>query len=221
MNEAHSHVAVVIAGSGYLDGTEITEAIATLINLDQQGLTYQCYAPNMDFDPVNHISGEPAGPARNLLTEAARICRGAVKPLSELTPQHHRALALPGGYGAAKSLSSFATSDEPSVLPDLAAAIQGFHEGKKPILAMCIAPALLALTLGKQGITLTIGSDAGTAAKLESLGCHHQSRAVDEIAVDEAHRIITTPAYMFDTSPAKVNAGIAKATATLATWLKA
>lgn len=212
-------VAVVIAGSGYLDGTEITEAISTLINLDAAGLAYQCYAPDREFHPVDHVTGEAQGEPRNLMVEAARICRGAIKPLAELSPAAHSALALPGGYGAAKSLSDFALAEQPEVMPQLATAIRGFHEAEKPILAMCIAPALLAITLGKLGVTLTIGSDHGTAAKLESFGCRHQNCEVTDIVVDDAHKLITTPAYMFDAGAGEVFSGVQKAVGQLAKWL--
>lgn len=219
MNASDSAVAVVIAGSGYLDGTEITEAISTLINLNSTGLAYQCYAPDLEFHPVDHVSGEAQGEPRNLMVEAARICRGAIKPLSQLSPAEHSALALPGGFGAAKSLSDFALTDQPEVMPELATAIRGFHEAKKPILAMCIAPALLAMTLGKLGVTLTIGSDKGTADKLESFGSRHQNCEVTDIVVDEEHKLITTPAYMYDAGAGEVFVGIQKAVNTLASWL--
>lgn len=219
MNQAKTPVAVVLGGSGYLDGTEITEAVSTLINMSQNGIEYQCYAPDQVVSPVNHLTGEPEGAERNLLVEAARICRGQVKPLSQLDLSHHSALVLPGGYGAAKSLSNFALADAPEVIPELRAAIAGCHEAKKPIVAMCIAPALLAVTLGKQGVMVTIGNDEGTAAKMEGLGARHKTCAVDDIVVDEANRLVTTPAYMYDARPAEVFAGISKAIGQLAKWL--
>ena len=41
------------------------------------------------------------------MLESARIARGAVKPLSELTPEGADAVVFPGGFGAAKNLSDF------------------------------------------------------------------------------------------------------------------
>lgn len=221
MSTKNAPVAVVIGGCGFLDGTEITEAVSTLINLSGHGLSYRCFAPDGEFSPMNHKKGKPEGPARNLMVEAARISRGAIEPLSELSPSDFQALVLPGGYGAAKSLSDFALSDSPSVIPALAEAIKGFHHSQKPIVAMCIAPALLAMTLGDKGIKVTIGSDEGTAKKLEGMGCSHQNCAVDEIAVDETNRLITTPAYMYEKSPADVHAGISKAISELNRQLSA
>ena len=41
------------------------------------------------------------------MLESARIARGAVKPLSELTADDVDAAVFPGGFGAAKNLSDF------------------------------------------------------------------------------------------------------------------
>ena len=43
----------------------------------------------------------------SVLLESARIARGAVKPLSELTSDDADAALFPGGFGAAKNLSDF------------------------------------------------------------------------------------------------------------------
>ncbi len=41
-------VAVVLAGSGVYDGTEINEAVLTLLCLEQAGVEYQCMAPDVE-----------------------------------------------------------------------------------------------------------------------------------------------------------------------------
>ena len=40
------NVAVILSGCGFLDGTEITEAISTLIAIGQHGGQYKVFAPN-------------------------------------------------------------------------------------------------------------------------------------------------------------------------------
>ena len=42
-----SRVAVVLSGCGVSDGTEINEAVLSLLSLEQQGATYQCFAPDI------------------------------------------------------------------------------------------------------------------------------------------------------------------------------
>jgi enhancing lycopene biosynthesis protein 2 len=87
------------------------------------------------------------------------------------------------------------------VRPDVANFIRGFFEAKKPVGAICIAPALVALVLhqANDNAALTLGNDAGCAAALTQLGQQSQSTPnASEIVIDEAHKLITTPAYMFD-----------------------
>ena len=68
------------------DGAEINEAVLTLLSLEQQGASYQCFAPDMDqMHVINHLTGEPAeGETRNVLVEAARIARGNIKALATM-----------------------------------------------------------------------------------------------------------------------------------------
>ena len=79
------------------------------------------------------------------------------------------ALVLPGGFGAAKNLCTFAVDGpECKVDPEVASALRTVHEAGKPIAALCIAPAILAALFGKDlHPSLTIGTDAGTAEALE------------------------------------------------------
>jgi enhancing lycopene biosynthesis protein 2 len=77
---------------------------------------------------------------------------------------------------------------------------------------MCIAPPLVARVLAKKGIRarVTIGTDRGPAGQVEKMGAEHVDCAVDGIVVDEANRIVTTPAYMLAGSIDEAAVGIAK-----------
>ena len=197
-------VAVLLAGCGHLDGAEVREAVLTLLALDQQGAAYQCIAPNApQHHVVNHITGEPvAGATRNILEESSRIARlGQCLDLAQAEVEDYAALVMPGGYGVAKNHCSFAFKGaQAEVRPDVAAFVRGFFEAKKPVGAICIAPALVALALhGKTSANLTLGNDAGCASAMQQLGQHHQDTPnARQIVIDEAHKLITTPAYMFD-----------------------
>ena len=197
-------VAVLLAGCGHLDGAEVREAVLTLLALDQHGAAFQCIAPDADqFHVINHATGQPVpGATRNILEEASRIARvGQCLALAQAKVEDYDALVMPGGYGVAKNHCSFAFKGaEAEVRPDVAAFVRGFFDAQKPVGAICIAPALVALTLsGRAATALTLGNDAGCAAAMEKLGQHHKSTpGAREIIVDEAHKLITTPAYMFD-----------------------
>lgn len=214
-------IAVLLSGCGHMDGTEVREAVLTLLALDQQGAAFQCIAPNApQFHVINHITGEPtAGVQRNILEESSRIARlGQCLDLAQARVQDYDALLMPGGFGVAKNHCSFAFKGaEAEVRPDVAAFVRGFFEAKKPIGAVCIAPALVALVLHQahDSAELTLGNDAGCAAAMQQLGQQHQTTAsARDVVIDEAHKLVTSPAYMFDDAPlSDVFAGIERCVA--------
>lgn len=197
-------VAVLLAGCGHLDGAEIREAVLVLLALDQHGAAAQCVAPDdWQHHVVDHRTGQPAeGERRNILAESSRIARvGQCLDLARARAEDYDALLLPGGYGVAKNLCGFAFQGTAAdVRPDVLAFTKAFFEAKKPVGAVCIAPALVALSLsGTAHAALTIGNDAGCAAALNQLGARHQDRpSAREIVVDEDLKLVTAPAYMFD-----------------------
>ncbi|MGE4158578.1 MAG: isoprenoid biosynthesis glyoxalase ElbB [Planctomycetota bacterium] len=204
-------VLVLLSGAGKLDGSEIHESVLALLALDQGGATYDICAPDADqADVVNHHTGEVTkGERRNMRVEAGRIARGAVLDVAHVEPKHYDALVMPGGFGAAKNLCSFAAKGaDCTVLGSVERLIQGFHKLGKPIGAICIAPALLARVLGKG--QLTIGNDKGTASSIEQTGACHVDCAVGDIVVDESLNLVSTPAYMLATRISEVHTGIAK-----------
>jgi enhancing lycopene biosynthesis protein 2 len=191
-------VAVVLAGNGVYDGAEINEAVLTLLCLEQAGVEYQCMAPDIEqMHVVNHLTGEPsAGESRNVLVEAARIARGNIIDIATANADDYEALVVPGGFGAAKNLSNFATEGAAmSVQPDFLAFAQAIHQAGKPIGLICIAPVMAAAICG-EGSQCTIGNDADTAAAIAAMGGVHLECPVEEARVDAGKKLVTTPAYM-------------------------
>jgi enhancing lycopene biosynthesis protein 2 len=208
-------VAVCLSGCGFLDGSEIHEAVFTLLALDQAGAEIICCAPDKpQFKVVDHSkSSDVAGETRNVLVESARIARGEIKPISQIRAQDIDALAFPGGYGAALNLCTFgAEGPDCTVDPDVESLVSDMVEMKKPIAAICIAPAMLARILGRKNIPaqLTIGTDADTAAALNKMGVKHCECPATEAIVDSERKVVSTPAYMLGKGPAEVHAGITK-----------
>ena len=206
-------VGVVLSGCGFLDGSEIQEAVLTLLALDRAGATAVCLAPNIEQKGVvNHRSGHPAESVRNVLEESARIARGKIQDLAKAKSSELDALILPGGYGAAKNLCDFAAAGpKTKVDPIVQRFVREMHAAKKPIGAWCIAPAVLAAALKEAHVKLTIGDDPGTATALESMGARHVVCPVTEMRVDEVNRVVTTPAYMYEAKIGEVASGIEKA----------
>ncbi len=207
-----SKVAVVLAGCGVYDGAEINEAVLTLLSLEQQGATYQCFAPDIQqMHVINHLTGEPEeGESRNVLVEAARIARGNVLDLATLEVADFDALLVPGGFGAAKNLCDFAVAGtEMKVQDDFLRVARAFHQAGKPIGLICIAPVMATAICG-EGTRCTIGNDADTAAAITAMGGEHLACPVSEARVDAERKLVTTPAYMLAGGVAEAYSGISK-----------
>lgn len=204
-------IGVVLSGSGVYDGSEIHEAVITLLAIAREGAEAVCFAPDKpQTDVINHLTGEPMGESRNVLIEAARIARGAILPIAQASINDLDALIVPGGFGAAKNLSSFASLGSESVVdPDLKRLALEMHQAGKPLGFMCIAPAMLPKIFDFP-LRLTIGTDIDTAEVLEDMGAEHVPCPVDDIVVDEDNKVVTTPAYMLAQNIAEAAAGIEK-----------
>ncbi|MFC1742344.1 isoprenoid biosynthesis glyoxalase ElbB [Candidatus Riflebacteria bacterium] len=205
-------IGVVLSGCGVFDGSEIHEAVCTLLAIDKAGAEAVCVAPNIEqHHVINHLTSNEADEKRNVLVESARIARGSIKDIKELTIDEIDALVFPGGFGAAKNLSTFAFDGENcKVNEDVMEFTQKFHKTGKPIGAMCIAPAMVAKILGSEKPSLTIGNDQGTADKIEAMGASHSSCVATEFVHDSKTNIFTTPAYMLAGSIKEVYEGIEK-----------
>ena len=190
--------AVILSGCGHQDGAEIHEATLTLWAIHKNGAEFQCYAPDIKQHHVlNHMTGQEMNEKRNVLIESARIARGKIASLATFSPESADALIIPGGFGAAKNLSSYAFDGAKcTVNNDVATAIKAMHAAGKPIGALCIAPVIIAKVLGD--VTLTIGQDPGTADNLAAMGARHQPTLQGEIVVDRERKIVSTPCYMLN-----------------------
>ncbi len=204
-------VGVVLSGCGVNDGTEIHEAVITLLAIARSGAEAVCFAPDKSqADVINHLTGDAMAESRNVLIEAARIARGAIQPLSQASADALDALIVPGGFGAAKNLSNFASQGaECSVDSGLKQLALAMHAAGKPLGFICIAPAMLPKIFDFP-LRLTIGTDVDTAEVLDEMGAEHVTCPVDDIVVDEENRVVTTPAYMVAQNIAEAASGIEK-----------
>ncbi|GAB3455675.1 isoprenoid biosynthesis glyoxalase ElbB [Insolitispirillum peregrinum] len=207
-SQAAPKVAVVLSGCGVYDGAEIHEAVLTLLALSRQGATVQCFAPDVaQHHVINHLTGQPDdGASRNVLVESARIARGRIAPLGDYQAADFDAIVFPGGFGAAKNLCSFAfDGPDCTVNPDIEQAIRATHAAGKPIGALCIAPALITRVL--KSVTVTIGSDSGTAEAIAAMGGSHTITTHGEVVIDATNKIATTPCYMLDATISQIADG--------------
>ena len=203
-------VLVILSGCGVYDGSEIHEAVSTLLHLDRHGASVTIAAPDVEqAQVVNHLSSEQTSEKRNMRVEAARIARGAAEDLAAISGEEFDAVILPGGFGAATNLCDFAVSGAAcKVNPEVRRVLEEAHEAGKPLGFICISPTIAARLF--PGISVTIGSDEATAAAVEKMGARHVKRPTEEVCIDESNRIVTTPAYMTAQKIGEVHRGIGK-----------
>ncbi len=205
-------VGVLLSGCGVYDGSEIHEAVITLLTLERNGASYFCMAPDMpQHHVVNHLTGQPTDETRNVLAESARIARGEIKDVRQFRASDLDALVIPGGFGAAKNLSDFVIKGkEAEVHSEVRRLITEMADAGKPVGALCISPAVLARVLEDRRPQVTIGNDLGTAEAIEGMGGVHTVCDVGSILVDTANMLVTTPAYMIGPSISDIAKGIEK-----------
>jgi len=200
-------IAVILSGCGNKDGAEIHESVMTLWAIHKHGAEYQCFAPDIEQHHVlNFITNQEMPEKRNVLVESARIARGNIKDLKTFKAEDYDGLIIPGGLGAAKNLSTFAfEGPDCTVNEDVVRAVKKTASLKKPIGALCIAPALVAKILGD--VEVTIGQDPGTEAAIIKMGAKHQQTTHGEIVVDREKKVVTTPCYMLNARVDQIGEG--------------
>src|SRR5580698_5046475 len=101
--------AILLAGCGNKDGSEIHESVLTLLSIDRAGHQYQCFAPDVPQGRVlNFLTNTEMPEKRNVLLESARIARSKIRPLSDFAEKDFDILVMPGGSGVAYNLCTFA-----------------------------------------------------------------------------------------------------------------
>lgn len=203
-------IGIVLSGCGVNDGTEIHEAVLTMLCLDQKNAEISFFAPDKNqTDVIDHATGIKTTDSRNIKSEAARISRGKIQDIKEADPSQFDALIIPGGAGSMKNLSDLNYNPKsPALDEDIKKLILKTNELRKPIGAICISPILIAMALGDLNPHLTIGNDRNFAKIIEDLGGIHVEKKATEICFDQKNIIISTPAYMLANGPSEVYEGV-------------
>lgn len=206
--------AVILCGCGAMDGSEIHEATFTLLALDEADIEYKCFAlDKLQAKVVNYTDGSELSESRNQLLEASRISRGKIQKLEELKVEDFDYLVLPGGFGAAYNLCTFADDQaNGKVELEVEKVIKAFYQNKKPIGAICISPVIVGLVLGQTANPLLTAGDAGHPVEdqLKKMGCKTQACETNDCLVDATNKIVSTPAYMNAKRIKDVREGIKK-----------
>ena len=218
-----ARIGVCLSGCGVNDGAEIHESVITALTLDRAGAEIIYTAPDVKQTKViNHLTGDEMNEIRNVLVESARIARGDITDLAQLTSDDMDALLFPGGFGAALNLCDFALKGaDCHIHQEVKRIIQEMLAAQKPLGFICIAPALFARAVKNVDMTakITIGNDQATADQIEKLGSQHEICSVDDCIVDEENKIVSTPAYMLAGNISEAASGIEKLVHQIMKWV--
>ena len=208
-------IGVVLSGSGHQDGSEIHEAVFTLLALSKTDVEVIIMAPDMDqFHVVNHLNGkEETSESRNILVESARIARGNIVDVASVSGSQLDALIFPGGTGMAKNIFDYHMAGiNCTVISDVQRLVVEILEAGKPLGAICIAPVMVAKILeylGRTG-TVTGGCNIEINNDIKAMGINTIEVGAEEIVIDEENKIVTTPAYVEAESMSEAFTGIEK-----------
>jgi len=213
-------IGVLLSGNGVFDGSEIQEAVFSLLAIDENNADAVCFAPNIDQHHVlNHITGDEMNESRNVLVESARIARGNIQDLKEISSDNIDALVLPGGFGAAKNLTKWAfEGPDGDIQPDVKRIILEMVHHRKPVCGLCMGPTVIAKALEGSGVkaNLTVGTTEAPSpyeidaisAGMEKTGATAVMKEVTEIMVDESNKIVTAPCYMMEATVSQIRNNI-------------
>ncbi len=206
--------AMVLSGCGVYDGSEIHEAVITYYMLDKKGVKVSFFAPDMEQQVnINHLKKESCEEKRNVLVESARIARSNIKDIKELNVKDFDMIVYPGGSGAVKNLSDYASKGKDlNLIPEVEKIIKEAAELSIIQGFVCIAPVLAAKACSNMGksVKITIGNDERIMKKVEGIACNPIAKNYDEYCHDEELKIFSTPAYMLAQSISQIAEGIEK-----------
>ncbi len=222
-------IGVLLHGSGVYDGTEIQEAVLSLLAIAEAGHSYFCFAPNVaQHHVVNHLTGDEMAEERNVMVESARIARGEVADVATVTANDFDALVMPGGFGTAKNISQWAFEGPAGAINETVKnlLIQTVEAGK-PIAALCMSPTTLAKAFENTSIaaTLSVGTTAAASPYdiaaisegMETVGVEVEMKTVTELSIDAKNKIVCAPCYMMEADIVAVNKNVKQAISTLVT----
>lgn len=213
-------IGVLLSGCGVADGSEIHEAVLTMLAITEEGMHYVCMAPNEPQHQVmNHLTHQAMHDTRNMLIESARIARGDIQDVAHITAEHIDGLVIPGGFGAASNLTEWASHGaQAKIRPHVKRIILEMIDARKPVVGLCMGPTVIALALKDHSnhVRLTIGSTdeaspyniAAIQDEIAATGQQAVNATLREVVVDPKLPIITAPCYMMEATIADIRKNI-------------
>jgi enhancing lycopene biosynthesis protein 2 len=222
-NTNNMKIGILLSGCGVYDGSEIQEAVLAMLAVAENGAEYICIGVNTNqHHVINHSTGEEMKETRNMLVEAARIARGNIVSIDQISPADIDGLVIPGGFGNAKNLTKWAfEGPDGTILPEVKLLLVNLINVGKPIAALCVSPVVVAKALEGSSIHpyLTLGTTkeespydiSAFSQGLEKTGAHAVEKNIREINIDRENRIITAPCYMMNATLPEIRKNIQQA----------
>jgi enhancing lycopene biosynthesis protein 2 len=175
-------IGILLSGCGGYDGSDAHEAVLSMLAVQRAGHEALPLALDADqFHTVDHTTAQEteAAKPRNQLVESARLVRGKVYALKEISPKLLDGLILVGGQGAVKNLlTGFGTMEAREPDPEVAEFLRAVHSAGGTIAAISLAEFVVAETIGPWH---------------EGKGCFDLEPT--EVFVDEERKLLLTPGY--------------------------
>jgi len=216
-------IGILLSGCGVNDGSEIQEAVLTMLAIKEAGHDYQCISVDKNQHHVtNHVTGKEMKESRNMLVESARIARGDIKNINEIDGFDIDGLVIPGGFGSAINFTTWGLSGPDSeILPEVKLFLVNLINVGKPICALCVSPVVVAKALEGSDIhpSLTLGTDKEKSpydinsfhSGIEKTGAIAETKSIREITIDKKNRIVSAPCYMMDATIVEIRDNIKQA----------
>ena len=184
-------VGVLLSGCGAYDGTDVHEAVLTLLAIDRAGARAECLVPaGVESDAVDHSTGQVMeGPTRSLLVEAARLARGRVTPIGEARTILLSALIIPGGQGVARCL--------------MEGAVGGSGRGPRRV-----RPDVAAFIAASEGAQADRRRSLAARSRRRRSAFDEDRSRPGEVKIDERNGIVWTPGAMASGRLSEMAAGI-------------
>jgi enhancing lycopene biosynthesis protein 2 len=216
-------IGILLSGCGVYDGSEIQETVLAMLAIQEAGAEYFCISIDENqHHVINHLNGTEMAETRNMMIESARIARGNVKNINEVEIRDFDALVIPGGFGNAKNLSSWAfDGPKGTILPEVKLLIVNCINAGRPIAALCVSPILIAKAMEDSGfqVELTLGNSADSSpynindfhASLKATGAKTFEKNIEGIQIDEKLKIVSAPCYMIEANILEIRNNIKQA----------
>jgi len=185
---------VLLCGCGAFDGTDPHEAVLSMLCLQEAGIeVVPLFQDAQQFHVVDHTTAqEQEGFARSMGAESARLVRGKIYSLGEISPKLLEMLIIPGGQGPVKSLiTGFGSQEERRLVPEVQSFLEGFHEAGGVFGAISLAEFVLSAALGPWP---------------DGKGCF--DLGPEEVLVDRPQSRVLTPGHTQATSLPQLARGI-------------